>query len=215
MSFSLGARCGTALLVSALAVIWPNVASAQSAPTPPLSLRTANLSDANVFNAPTFVDSPKFVPGASLDHRMSVQTTAGVFHNGSDTEFYWILQWNAILDRYYGAAGKAKSNSMVALGVTAEGGIIGSSSQTFAGGPRVTYVLSKTKLGIYGDVLFGGLHFDGGTDFLIVPAAGVILPISKKIGIVGEIGWPIDYFDGGHETSTRYMGGIIVPIGKN
>lgn len=212
--------CQAILLLCTFATIGPAVASAQSAsdPTAPAP-------------APAVFRTPLVTQGQYVNPLQEVQVLFGVWDEGSQTSANVAAMWTLNFYRVYIGwkpapaisytarpvqGTKTGPSSTLDVGITAEGGVTFSNTTgTYAGGPRATFVPSGWRLAIYGEVLAGGLSFDGGTDFLLMPAAGVKIPIGdSKFSIAGEIGFPIDYFDGGHQGGTRYMGGITYRLGK-
>ena len=219
MTFSIRARRAL-LLLCTLVSLCPAAASAQS-----ISESTATPP------APKLIDLPTFIPGQHVNPLQQVGVLFGVWDEGSLTAGDVVAMWNYNFHRVtmdwhpapsithaprFVQGAQAKGSSTLDFGIAAEVGFVFSDTTvTYTGGPRVTFTPAGWKLSIYGEVLAGGLSFDGGTDFLLMPAAGVTVPLGdSKFSVAGEIGFPIDYFDGGHETVTRYLGGIMYRLGK-
>lgn len=219
MTFSGRAR-RAALVLCALAILCPAVVSAQSTSDSTTSLPALDFSRVTTF-----------IPGQSFSQLQQVGVLFGVWDEGSltagDIVAMWVHNFHRVKMDWHPApsithtprfvqGAHTNSSTTLDIGIVAEGGFVFSDTTvTYTGGPRVTFMPAGWPVAIYGEVLAGGLSFDGGTDFLLMPAAGVTIPLgNSKFSIVGEIGFPIDYFDGGHETATRYMGGFLYRLGK-
>jgi hypothetical protein len=75
-------------------------------------------------------------------------------------------------------------------------------------------IRARANLGVFGQVLAGGLHFPGATDFALAPGGGVVILMpDKPYRFEVTLDFLIDFVSGSHETDTRFGGGVVFPIG--
>ncbi len=84
---------------------------------------------------------------------------------------------------------------------------------SFMGGGRISG-LSNEVFRPFGQVLVGGIHSPGITDFSLSFGGGVDVTLNAPVNVRAEIDFPIDYFEGTHETGKRFTFSVVLPFGR-